>query len=266
MILLLAALLLAPVDDSASRRRVDDLIGRGRFLDAHVRCIVGEALSSGSEGRTWYLIRDAYSLWMLGDRDAALADLSLAQVATPRERDLLTLTSAWLRLKGGDEEGFRRWIDTPGDADLRGRAVLYLDVLHGRERPERTALLPLSRALAHPPSVSPTMTGLLSALLPGAGHARLGLWSDAAVAFTLNAVSIGATVELGRARLVFPAIASGLVASLFYVGAIVSSASIARQRNEDDRADRIAALDALVFPELPAPRVGAEGAGGAAAP
>jgi hypothetical protein len=266
VILLLAALLLAPADESLTRARVDFLIGRGRFFDAHVRCILGEALSSTSEERTWYRIRDAYSLWMLGDRDAALADLSAALAASPREQDLLALTSAWLRLKGGEEEGFRRWMDTPGDPDLRRRAILYLDALHGRELREPAALLPLARALAHPPSVSPAMTGLLSALLPGAGHARLGLWSDAALAFTLNAVSIGATVELARARLVFPAIASGLVASLFYVGAIVSSASIARQRNENDRADRIATLDAIVFPELPAAGAVAEGAGDAAAP
>ena len=79
----------------------------------------------------------------------------------------------------------------------------------------------------------------------------MGLWSDSAVAFTLNAASIGSTVELARAGLVWPAIAAGLVASLFYVGGIVSSVSLASERNEEERGRRIVPIERVLFPELP---------------
>ena len=162
-----------------------------------------------------------------------------------------TFTAAWLRLKGGDETAFRRWIESAHDEDLRGRAALYLNLVKERDGPIPPSLLAQARDLRERPSISPAFVGVLSAALPGAGHASLGLWSDSAVAFTLNAVSIGSTVELARAGLVWPAIAGGLVASLFYVGGIVSSVSLASERNEEERGRRIVPIERALFPELP---------------
>ena len=246
---LFAASLVVEATDGAARDRIESLIARQRFFDAHVHCIVGQSLASTPGARIWYAIRDAYSLWMLGDSDAAFDELTAAPDL--RDRELLTFTAAWLRLKGGDETAFRRWIESAHDEDLRGRAALYLNLVKERDGPIPPSLLAQARDLRERPSISPAFVGVLSAALPGAGHASLGLWSDSAVAFTLNAVSIGSTVELARAGLVWPAIAAGLVASLFYVGGIVSSVSLASERNEEERGRRIVPIERVLFPELP---------------
>ena len=65
------------------------------------------------------------------------------------------------------------------------------------------------------------------------------------------AMAAGSTVELARAGLAWPAIAAGLVASLFYVGGIVSSVSLASERNEEERGRRIVPIERVLFPELP---------------
>ena len=130
---LFAASLVVEATDGAARDRIESLIARQRFFDAHVHCIVGQSLASTPGARIWYAIRDAYSLWMLGDSDAAFHELSAAPDL--RDRELLTFTAAWLRLKGGDETAFRRWIESAHDEDLRGRAALYLNLVKERDGP-----------------------------------------------------------------------------------------------------------------------------------
>ena len=231
--------------------RVHDLVERRRFFDAHVSCLTGMALAPTDEARTSFAVLDGFSLWMLGDRDEAFHVLN-RPASSISDRELLSLTAAWLQIKGGNETPLVRWVEK-SQSDTARRAVMYLDALHGL--PARANwpkdLAQLARAYHERPVVSPLWTGALSALVPGAGHARLGLWGDAAVALTLNTVSIGATAELVHSRLVLPALAAGLVASLFYVGAMVSSANLADERNRIERERRLTEIDSILFPELP---------------
>jgi hypothetical protein len=104
--------------------------------------------------------------------------------------------------------------------------------------------------LARVDQQSPVLNGALSAILPGLGQARLGLWQDAALTFALNFVSIGATVELARKDLTMPAVAAGTFASLFYVGGITSSWRLTKERNERRRRPGMEKIQDILFPEL----------------
>ena len=73
---------------------------------------------------------------------------------------------------------------------------------------------------------------MLSAILPGAGQAYAGSIESAAMAFVLNGLAIGATVELARRELWWTAALAGTVGSMFYVGNIGSAVDLARRRNE----------------------------------
>jgi hypothetical protein len=242
-----------PVPDVPLAPHVDDLIARGRFFDAHVHCMVGAIESASAEARTWFAVRDAFSLWMLGDQTEALRTLETTAAPAEQNRASLALAAAWLQSKGGDEAPLATLLGRSSPPELAARVRTYLDVLHGRDPAPiwGEGLATAARAYRERPTQSPLLVGILSAVLPGAGHARLGLWGDAATALALNTVSIGATVELSRARLVLPAIAAGLVASLFYVGAIVSSTGIATERNASEREERLENVSKLLFPELP---------------
>lgn len=166
------------------------------------------------------------------------------------ERGDVAFAAAWLQLKGGNESPPAKFADGP--SDLGKRAGLLLAIVHGRYQPGADPALDLLvQSLEQRRTISPLAVGLLSAVLPGAGHARLGLWGDALLAFTLNGVAIGTTVELARARLVFPSIAAGLISSLFYAGAIVSASSLVRESNERERSAALAAIERKLFPELP---------------
>src|SRR6266478_3966066 len=87
--------------DSAFAARAEELIAQRRFFDAHVYCMVGAALSGNDEKRAWYVLRDAFSLWMLGESVEAMQALAAAPAASKRDRELLAFAAAWLQTKRG---------------------------------------------------------------------------------------------------------------------------------------------------------------------
>ena len=94
----------------------------------------------------------------------------------------------------------------------------------------------------------PWLAATLS-ILPGAGQVYAGSWQGAAVAFFLNAVLIGATVELAHHKLYVTAAAAGVASSFFYFGNIINAADLARRRNEMAAEPARLDLERLLLPE-----------------
>ncbi len=78
---------------------------------------------------------------------------------------------------------------------------------------------------------SPWTAAVLAALFPGAGHAYLGRWEDAALVFMVNGAFLGATVEAIQKKQ--PALAGGMALAelLWYTGNIFSSVSNTHKHN-----------------------------------
>jgi len=158
------------------------------------------------------------------------------------------------------------WLERDGDAFTRAAAQL--------PEPERLRLV----ALASPSTTSivlalghqttrrdaaltalarredarerrPWLAGLLSVLVPGAGQLYAGSLESGAVAFVLNALAIGATIELARRELYVTAALAGTVGSMFYVGNIGSAVDLARRRNELAQAPWNDLLGQALLPE-----------------
>lgn len=78
---------------------------------------------------------------------------------------------------------------------------------------------------------SPWMAAVLAGLFPGAGHAYLGRWEDAALVFVVNGAFLGATVEAVEKKQ--PALAAGMALAelLWYSGNIFSAVSNTHKHN-----------------------------------
>ena len=131
-----------------------------------------------------------------------------------------------------DRPQFQRALGTLPDPNVRAHAVEYF--------------VPFDEAVH---TRRPWLAGTLSALLPGLGQVYAGSWQGAAVAFVLNAVLIGATAELAWRRLYISAGATGVAASIFYVGNVLNAADLARRRNEQAARPYEEALERILIPE-----------------
>lgn len=69
------------------------------------------------------------------------------------------------------------------------------------------------------------------------------------MSFVISGVLIGATVELARHELYFSAGATGLAASLFYVGNVMNAAAAAARANDVASTGAHRALERLLLPE-----------------
>lgn len=102
--------------------------------------------------------------------------------------------------------------------------------------PGRKRVAAFVRAMEAParplPSKSPWLAGGLSALLPGAGSAYGGRWSEGALAFFVNALFIGATVEAAREDDDDLAFVLGIGALAFYAGNIYAAVNGAYKFND----------------------------------
>lgn len=78
---------------------------------------------------------------------------------------------------------------------------------------------------------SSVYAGVLS-LIPGLGHAYLGMWQSALLSFFLTGVSILATYELAKNHQYATATAAGLVGSVFYFGGILSAITSTNELND----------------------------------
>jgi hypothetical protein len=141
--------------------------------------------------------------------------------------------------------------------------ALRLELWRGRLDGERTSRLDeqwpggvpaevrrAQKELGTSPTRPPWLAGILSAVLPGLGQVISGSWQSAFVALAVNALFIGATVELFRHQLWFAGAAAGTVASVTYLGNIVNAVESATLFNESRRREAEEHLERALFPEL----------------
>ncbi len=228
----------------------------GHWVDVHNLADVLLSLCPDAPAADGWRVLDALALDRLDERARAreqLAALPPSSPEAPRARTLL----AWSYLRDGDDQAYRaveRSLDpavaarllvlsSVGDeAGFRARAARLDDEL-------RRAALRAHHDYRRARSRSPALAGVLSALLPGAGQAYGGAWQGAAVSLLLNAVLIGATVELVRHELYFSAGATGLAASVFYVGNIMNAVDGAARKNDVASTPARLELERLLLPE-----------------
>jgi tetratricopeptide (TPR) repeat protein len=168
--------------------------------------------------------------YLAGQPGAAVAPLAAyAKLEAPAGgpgRTPARLLLSLARLHDGDEPGARR----------------ELEVVTEGEEPRVIELRLAIDEVARAPRRSPVVAGLLSAAVPGLGHAYAGDAGAAAGAFALNGIFIWATVEAYRDRR--PGLGTLLLVgeSLWYGGAIFGAVAEAMRFNRDART---AALDGV---------------------
>ena len=97
---------------------------------------------------------------------------------------------------------------------------------------------------------SPGLASFYSALVPGLGHAYLGAYQSAAVVFIFSALTGYSTIEFADQNLTGPAIASGVLFSIFYAGGIYSSYEAGVKINSMNINHSKKALNVKYFPIL----------------
>lgn len=160
------------------------------------------------------------SLWMLGDTKAAYMDLDLIsnKELSFKLKTALMVSSGNLEVLDNSESGKK-----------------YLGEL---------------QLLESDPYKSPAFAAVLSALIPGAGHVYLGAYQSAAIVLAFNLLTGISTVEFANKNLRAPAIASGVLFSIFYVGGIYSSYDGAVKMNQLKINRSKKELNAKYFPIL----------------
>ena len=246
----------APPCPPEASARLAALVRAGEDVDAHHLAQALQALCPADPAAARWRLLDAVALVRLEEAPRAREILSAALLVPDRTLAAQAATLlAWSLWRSGDGEAFRAAL---GRVDARARARLETlaapedELARAAARLDadlRARVLPLARR-AHARERRPWLAGTLSAILPGLGQAYAGSWEGAALAFVLNGVLIGATVELARHDLWFSAAATGTAASIFYVGNIANAADLARRRNEVATESSRAALEHLLVPEL----------------
>ena len=253
----------APMDmcssDSLERSLVEHLRVR-ELLDAHGLAQVLISLCPTSSLRFRWQIWDAVALGSLDEPARAQRALSeVALMAPSPERDTAAVLLARSHLLSGDQRAFDEVVSrlpAPAGARLRlfaarDEAPTYRAAVSALHDPPLAAAAlkafdPYERA-SH--DLTPWVAGSLSAVLPGLGQAYAGSWQGAAVAFVLNVVLIGATIELAYRGLRFSASAAGLMASIFYLGDILNAADLADRHNQQTALPDRDKLEHLLIPE-----------------
>jgi tetratricopeptide (TPR) repeat protein len=190
--------------------------------------------------------------WWAQGRRAALDLLGRGVQGENRARALYLsgLCELRLGLLGEARSSLTQAMEATGDPELRGKAQYLLGETHARGGSWHDAagvlggLDPLSalagraaqgaahiRANTPLPEKSPWTAGLLAAVLPGAGHAYLGRWRDAGLAFSMNAAFTAATLEAIQKD--NPALAGTLALAelIWYSGNIFSAVGSAHKHN-----------------------------------
>lgn len=162
----------------------------------------------------------AASLWMLGDTKAAVNSLNEIKNKKLHEKLQTAFSVSSGDLKSLKSDEFTK---------------MYLTELNELE--------------AHPDK-SPGLAGLLSAIIPGAGHVYLGAYQSAAIVLAFNLLTGISAIEFADKDLDAPAVASGVLFSIFYAGGIYSSYEGAKKINHQKILKPKKELSARYFPIL----------------
>jgi len=131
-----------------------------------------------------------------------------------------TLRQAWQHLQLGEDQKANLKLQEIDHPDYLLHANKALDAL-----PE----------LGELPQKDPKTAAILSAILPGAGHAYVGRPKDARFAFLSNGLMIGATVEAFNRDMPALGAVLGVLELGWYSGTIFSASSLAHKYNKQQR-------------------------------
>lgn len=248
----------APLPTCAGAANATALLVAGEhWVDAHLVAETVNAFCRRAGAPPEWQRWNAVALIRLEEGTRAREVLAALFAAEPLAREARTL-AAWSFLVEEDESAFRRALAAVEPAP-RARLIAFaaIDAAAGRFQGAVDGLEPSLAARARAlharyresPRRSPALAGVLSAVLPGAGQAYAGSWEGAAVALVLNALSIGATVELARREAYLSAALTGTAASIFYVGSILNAADLAQRGNHVAAEPHRDALERLLVPE-----------------
>ena len=160
----------------------------------------------------------AVSLYKLGDTEAAIGTLNSIKDTTKKQKENLSDLSDFISGKNTSQpfKNFDREIETLNQHQLK----------------------------------SPTLAGVMSALVPGSGQMYVGTYQSGALSFALNLITGLATAELFKKKMTYTGIASGTVFSFFYMGNIYSAVSSANAINEKNNSSENALIKKRYFPLL----------------
>ena len=167
----------------------------------------------------------------------------------------LQMIKAWIRQEPGanltsaQRSRWDLWTKRAEEAEFLA-LIERTDFADIKQMPKKERLLALETKLETTPRKSLLLSGISSAILPGAGQAYVGNWQAAGLSLVLNAIFLGATLEFARNNLTAAAIASGTVFSVTYIGNIASSVEGAQAVNRANRADTEMELRNTLLPEL----------------
>jgi TM2 domain-containing membrane protein YozV len=234
--------------------RLTGLLRAKRYADTHHAVVGLRVLCGDATERAWRLADDI-ALLRLEDRGIALTDLKL--LADAGDAPAMTVL-AWAYVQNRDTSAAKlalARLPAPRQAALRALGNLDDEedfASHARQLPAPLSqqALALGSDYYEARAKSPAAAGIMSALIPGAGQIYAGSFEAAAVTFALNALFIGATIELALEKHYATAAAAGTAASFFYVGGIVNAVDLARRRNEVAQRPYADALEELLVPEL----------------
>lgn len=229
------------------------------------------AVSAYAQARTHYLANE----YLLSFLQFSVA-WSLARSPLEREKSFLGQIAASTRL-GNWTLAQKLYLSARGDLSSESRGVTrtllathdldaYPDLapeerrrvviwqtryeIHPAEIAKPSGTGELVREIQSSRTKSPTIAGLLSAVLPGSGQVYSGAYQSAALAFLLNGIFGWSTVELIQARLTGPAVASGMVWSVVYAGNILNASKSASQFNDSASRMDEKRLEGILFPIL----------------
>lgn len=231
--------------------RLRDLAEESAWFDVHNLAEVSTTLCENPSPE--FLIWNAIALFKLDEPARAKRLLKLAQ-AQPSTKDRATVVSSWMTLRLG---GRPTYAGVKPLAQKRLAAIAsigkedeFLESAAGLPDSVRVRAISGHSRYLDARKKSPFLAGALSALLPGAGQVYNGSFESAAVAFALNAVLIGATVELARKDLPFAATTTGLAASVFYVGNILNAADLSSRKNDRASSRFREEVERVLLPEV----------------
>lgn len=167
------------------------------------------------------------------------------------DRASLQMLQTWIANSPADgltEDQRQRWALWSHRNDSR---VFHEGILTSQiASAEKVKFEELQLGIVMTPQKSLVISGVASALLPGAGQAYTGSWQAAALAFAINSMFLAATIEFAKDDMPYASIAAGTVFSITYVGNILSAVQAAHSSNELRRTEPEAILKKALLPEL----------------
>jgi hypothetical protein len=238
-------------EDPGVATRLGGLLHARRFADVHHAAVGLRVLCDAHD--TWRILDDV-ALLRLEDRAWALTDLD--DLARGPHAELANIVLAWAYVTDRDHESAKvvlARIPAPRAAAIGALGEIedrdaFVARVHGLPFERQATELVDRYHAAH--AKHPALAGVMSTILPGAGQLYAGSLQAAAVTFMLNALFIGATVELARDHQYITAAAAGTAASFFYVGGIINAVDLARRRNRTAMQPYADQIEELLVPEL----------------